>query len=451
MKIVLPVHHFPPTYNAGAELYTLRLARRLHALGHQVAVVCVEAIDRGNALELQAEHKSENGIGVWRLSMNLFRSPERTRWDYDNPLLRDWFDQYFALEAPDLVHLQAGYLLGIAPLEAAAAAGIPTVLTLHDYWYLCPRITLLRGDGNLCQTIPDDPAGCAWCSRLSSRGIRIADRASGGLLGSAARSTTLRLESQELARRRAVLEEALAKPQLVIAPSRFLAQRFAPHIAPERLLVARYGLDLAAFQQLQPRPADQTLRIGFIGQVAPHKGVHLLVEAFRQLETHGRSLELHVYGGLDPLPAYVARLRSIAGDDPRVHFHGRVPNTEAPSILKRLDAAVTPSTWYENSPLSIMEAHAAGTPVITAALGGMAELVHDGIDGLHFVANDATDLARKLQRLVDEPELLPRLRAGIGAPRTVDEEVDELLGSYERIMRAYPAARQAPELETPLA
>ena len=451
MKIVLPVHHYPPTYNAGAELYTLRLARRLHAIGHQVEVVCIEAIDRGDGRELFAERELDNGVGVWRLSMNLFASPERMRWDYDNPLLRDWFDRYFALDAPDLVHAQAGYLIGVAPLEAAATAGIPTVLTLHDYWYLCPRITLLRGDGALCEKVPENPAGCAWCACTSSRGTRIADRASGGLFGAAARSTTLRPQGREIARRRVTLEAALAMPAQVIAPSHYLAQRFAPHIAPQRLVVARYGLDLAPFQNLRQRPADETLRFGFIGQVAPHKGVHLLVEAFRKLETRGRSLELHIYGGLEPQPAYVARLRRIAGDDTRIHLHGRVANSEAPGILAGLDAAVTPSTWYENSPLSIMEAHAAGTPVITAALGGMAELVRDGVDGLHFRANDAADLQRRLQRLVDEPELGERLRAGIRPPRTVDEEVDELTARYERIILAMPSLRQSPVAEPLLA
>lgn len=450
MKIVLPVHHYPPTYNAGAELYTARLARRLHQLGHDVEVVCIEAIDRGDGHELFAEHENDNGVGVWRLSLNLFEAPERTRWDYDNPLLRRWFDDYFARRAPELVHLQAGYLIGVAPLEAAVHAGIPTVLTLHDYWYLCPRITLLRGDGTLCEKVPDDPAGCAWCSRTSNRGVRALDRASGGLLGSAVQATTLRLEGQEMARRRLTLAAALAKPDLVIAPSRFLASRFAPHIAPDRLLVARYGLDLAPFRELPPRTADETLRIGFIGQVAPHKGVHLLVEAFRKLETRGRSLELHLYGGLEPQPAYVARLRRMAEGDARIRFHGRVPNSEAPGILAGLDAAVTPSTWYENSPLSIMEAHAAGTPVVTAALGGMAELVRDDVDGLHFAANDAADLARKLQRLVDEPGLGERLRSGIVPPRTVDEEVTELTAQYRNIIAA-PLLRQMPVVDALLA
>jgi glycosyltransferase involved in cell wall biosynthesis len=71
---------------------------------------------------------------------------------------------------------------------------------------------------------------------------------------------------------------------------------------------------------------------------------------------------------------------------------------------------------------------------VTAGIGGMAELVRDGVDGLHFRCNDSTDLARVLQRLIDDPDLLPRLRSGVRQPRSVDQEMSQLLHIYDQVI-----------------
>ena len=430
MKIVLPVHHFPPRYSAGAELYTLRLARWLLAHGHDTKVVCVEAIDQGAAGELSAVEDDYQGVRVWRLTYNIIDAPERKRWNYNNPLLDAWFAAYFRRTQPDIAHFQAGYLLGVAPLEAAKAAGVPTVLTLHDYWFLCPRITLLRGDGTLCTAIPANPAGCAWCMRQEQRRYQIADQLSAGIVGKVAHRL-LHDDAAIIAERRAQLLPALHIPDAVIAPSQFLASRFAPFVPSERLHVARYGLDLAPFAASR-RVTQAALRIGYLGQIAPHKGVHVLVDAFRALRT-SRPIELHIYGGLDAQPRYVETIRRQSGGDARIQLHDRFANSQVATILAGLDVTVVPSTWYENSPLAIMEAQAAGVPVVTSALGGMAELVRDGVDGLHFRPGNAADLARKLQRLLDEPELLSSLQSGGVPPRSIDDEMRQVLAIYQHV------------------
>jgi glycosyltransferase involved in cell wall biosynthesis len=441
MNIVLPVHHFPPRYSAGAELYTFRLARWLQEHGHQVEVVCVEAIDRHESGELQAIKDRYEGTVVWRLAFDMARGAD-FRWTYDNPLLNEWFTSYFRRHRPDIVHSQAGYLIGATPIITACAAGIPTALTLHDYWFLCPRITLQRGDGSLCETIPDDPAGCAWCMRLESRRYRLPEKLSAGLAGRVAQAISLGSGRREIADRRARLFAALGLPDVVIAPSRFMAETFAPFIAPERLRIAGLGLDLAPFIGLRRAAPDGTLRIGFTGQIAPHKGVHLLIEAFRKLQLRGQPIKLHIYGGLESHPDYVARLRKLAAGDQRIQFQGRFENMRAAEILGQLSVAVVPSIWYENSPLAILEAHAAGTPVVTAALGGMAELVRDGVDGLHFAPASAADLARQLQRLIDEPELLALLRGGVRMPRSIDDEMRQIGVIYNQLA-AHPGLEPA--------
>lgn len=439
MNIVLPVHHFLPRYTAGAELYTYRLARWLHRYGHTVEVVAVESVEHENPGTLAVTSDTFDGIPVHRLHFN--REAGARSWEYDNPLIGEWFGRYLEQTRPDLVHFQAGYLMGVAPLRAAVAAGVPTVLTLHDYWFICPRWTLLRGDGALCRAVPDDPAECAWCLHLDRRRFRLLEQATGGMLGNVLRRAGFDPGREYIAARREALLRTLALPDAVIAPSHFLADQVRAYVPPDRLHVLRLGLDLTPFSGIQRHGERDVLRLGFIGQIVPHKGVHLLIAACRQLQARSKRIELHIYGGLTANPAYVTRLRRMAGKDPRIHFHGRIENTAVPATLAEFDVAVVPSTWYENSPLTILEAHAAGTPVVTADIGGMAELVRDSVDGLHFRSNDATDLARVLQRLIDEPDLLLRLRSGIQRPCSIDDEMVQMLAVYNDAIARHAAHR----------
>lgn len=446
MKIVLPVHHFPPDYASGAELYTFNLARQLIQRGHEVEVVCIRTIEQGQPDRLDVTHDLYEGVPVWRLGFDLLRAPQRWVWTYNNNLLGEWFDQYLQRNRPDLAHFQAGYLLGVAPLVAAHQHKVPSVMTLHDYWFLCPRHTLQRSNGQLCNPIPTDPVGCAWCRFAEAPKYQRLDRYSGGLVGRAFRTFGLAEQRALYADRRKQLANAIGLPNVLIAPSRFLADRVRPMVAGpdrvDRLCVSRYGLDLSRFENLPPRNPNSGLKIGFIGQITPHKGVHLLVQAFRQLRPGdgGRRdahIELHIYGGLEAQPGYVAQLRQMAGDDKRIYFHGRCDNNRVPQVLAGFDVSVVPSTWYENCPLAILEALAASTPVVTSKLGGMAELVHDEVDGLHFLAGNAEDLARQLQRLLDEPYLLTRLQAGAAAsptPRSAEDEMKTLLAIYGELV-----------------
>ena len=432
MKITIPVHHFPPRYMAGAELYSYRIAQWLQKRGHTVEVVCIESIDTGTSDRLEVQQDLYNNIPVWRLSFNIFTTPERRKWEFDNPLLADWFRNYATHYQPDIVHFQAGYLLGIAPLHVISEAHIPMVLTLHDYWFLCPRTNLQRTDGQLCHSIPDTKT-CAWCRKTEDTRYFHANRISAGAAGWAMRTFSLQNENILQQERRQRVLAALQIPDAVIAPSQFLARLYAPYVAPQRLHIIRGGLDVTLFENVM-HTESEALRIGFIGQIAEYKGVHILVDAFRQLQSPQRPLELHIYGGLDVNSGYVREVRKLAQNDPRIIFHGRFQNTEIADVLGGLDVLVVPSICFENSPLTIGEAQAAATPVITSRLGGMAEKIRHDIDGLLFNAGDVQDLRHSLQRCIDEPDLLPHLGAAIRMPATIDEEMKHMFDIYATLI-----------------
>jgi glycosyltransferase involved in cell wall biosynthesis len=195
---------------------------------------------------------------------------------------------------------------------------------------------------------------------------------------------------------------------------------------------------MTPFERLPPRPRrapDAPLRIGYIGQIAAHKGLHVLLDAFARLRVGmDRQVELHVHGGLAETD-YVDALRAQAARDTRVALHGRFENTRAAEILAGLDALVVPSMWYENMPLSILESYAAGTPVVTTSTGGMAEPVTHNVDGLLFKLGDAASLADQLQRLIDEPWLLDQLQQGAARnkPADLDAEMAIITQLYDEV------------------
>jgi glycosyltransferase involved in cell wall biosynthesis len=466
MKIVLATHHFLPRYTAGAELYAYRTARWLHDNGHDVAVVCVESItDRGPRTD-DGDHRSSivshgslgvarqdyDGLAVYRLYFNLAETPNPFRWSYWNPDIGSWFEGFLREQGPDVLHLNSGYLLSGTTIPAAQAAHVPFVLVLHDYWFLCPRLTLQRPSGDLT-ALPNPASDCAWCLMTQSRRYRLPDVASGGMVGRLARALLGRSGSARVGaieERRRVLGEVLRQVPAFVAPSRFMRDAFIGHgLPPDRFHLIRYGLDTQLWQRAAAangasarhvNGAAAGLHIAYLGQVIPHKGVHLLVEAFQKLSRAGvaqRDARLTIYGNLDNQP-YVQRLRQQSDDEARISFAGPYDNRRVAELLGAVDVCVVPSIWYENSPTVILEAQLSGTPVVTANLGGMAELVRHDVDGLLFRPGDADDLARQLQRLLDEPELLPRLSANAPPVLTMDEHMRQLMQVYRAVITGCP-------------
>ena len=434
MKILIGVHHFPPHYTGGAELRAYRTAAWLQAHGHDVRVVCVEAID---ATEdgLAFTDETYDGLPVRRLYFDLAAGGDPFRWQYDNPWIGAHLRGYLRQHKPDLLHLIGGYLLSGSALRAAMDLQIPTVLTLTDFWFLCPRINLLRSDGSLCHP-PFEASTCVRCLGERKRRYRLPGRVVPGLMTAFWRGRRARVLQIEA--RMDFLLETLSGVDAIISPSRFLRELFVyAGVAEERIVFSRQGRDFDLLpEQLQKQPrrsASTPLRVGYMGQITPHKGVHVLFESLRHLPN--ANLEVQVYGDTAPFPRYARRLRRMAARDPRLHLAGVYERTEVSRVLRELDVVVVPSLWYENSPNVILEAFAHRTPVIVSDLGGMAELVEEGVNGLCFPPGEAASLATALRRLIEEPGLLARLRAGIKPVKTVAEEMTELQAIYRAVVK----------------
>ena len=167
---------------------------------------------------------------------------------------------------------------------------------------------------------------------------------------------------------------------------------------------------------------DDAPRVSFayFGQITPYKGVDILLQAFAALPKHVRKqARLEIFGGGHHLfgDPFESRINGLFSNAHRhVQYQGPYAPDDLARLMKRVDWVVVPSIWWENSPLVIQEAFKHGRPVICSDIGGMAEKVQDGINGLHFRAGSSAALAEIIERAVAEPGLWERLRSGIKAP-----------------------------------
>jgi glycosyltransferase involved in cell wall biosynthesis len=430
MRVLIGVHHFPPSGTAGAEWQAFRTAHALQQRGHDIRVVTIERVDQGPPGGVAFADDDFRGIPVRRLSFDRGLAPDEKLWEYRNPWVGDHVHDLLAAYRPDVFHVCSGYLLSGTVFEAAERLGIPTTLALMDFWWLCPRVTLLRTDGTL-SGVPVEPWRCARCIGEERRAFRLLGQCTPAVADrfwQAQRGAIRKIEE-----RQRYLGERLTRVQRIISPSRFLNDQYLIGGAPrDRMAVARQGIELVDLGLSAPKTPSAEVRIAYLGQIAELKGVHLLLEAARQILDP--RLRVRIYGDLTRFPEYVSRLKQLASGDDRITFAGPYAgSSDLPRVLAEVDAVVVPSIWYENSPNVILEAFALNTPCVVSDFGGMAELVAPEVNGLRFQLGEAADLAHQLRRLLTEPDLLPRLAAGIPAVKSIRQEMDELEHIFEEV------------------
>lgn len=408
-------------------------------------VLAIDDTRYGAVGEVRLTDETMDGIRLRRLSYHLDQTWE-TGAEYNNPVVYVTVSQLLRKSRADLFHLISGLRMTGSAVHAAHAQQVPAVVTLMDYWFLCPRIILLRRTGEVCP-VPEDPAECALCLLNEQRRYRLPHVATKGLTTSLLKriwratdwmgATRVQPPRQQIVGRRQFLGKTLALFDRVIAPSRFLADLYQRHgVAKEQIALIRQGVNIRPPDQDDTYRPHHPLVFGYAGQLASHKGVDLLVKAFRQLGQDENSIRLVLYGNqAQAWPPFLEKLKREIGDDPRIVWGKPFANTDAHKVYTELDLLVVPSIWYENSPNVILEAFACGTPVMTADLGGMAELVTHGVNGYLFAPNSVSSLREALERIISQPQQLVVWRQQIPPTRSMDDEMLEVERIYEEMLR----------------
>jgi glycosyltransferase involved in cell wall biosynthesis len=295
---------------------------------------------------------------------------------------------------PDVVH--TNNLVGISPSIGTVLADrdLRHVHTLHDYSLICPKSNLLRD-----LTAPDDertvcedpPVPCRLLAGQKRRG--------------------------------------LGDPDVVTGPSQHVIDVHRKHGFFEHARCERLQLGVESVVDTPPTVPDKPALL-FVGSQRESKGLDTLFAAAERLS----EVTVHVCGDgpyADVTERYGTKLDNVT-------YHGFVSEEELARLRRESTAAVVPSIWMENSPLTIYESFAVGLPVIGSDIGGIPELVADGERGYTFEPKSVTELVEAVESIRHHTGKMRRNVIEWARERTIERHVDGLEALYadETLSRA---------------
>jgi glycosyltransferase involved in cell wall biosynthesis len=439
MRVLLTSHRFPPDNLGGVEYYTERLAIELVKLGDTVRVFTRRW---GNLPQIPQLLREELPAGhvVYRVAGGGLPGLDAFYLDHfllHAEVVEELFTAVMKEKTPDVVHVN--HLAGLSPrlIDIAQRHGAAVVLSLHDFFFACPRVHLQKLNGEVCA----GPDGGRECARTCYAGVGQSPALRWGL-------------------RHHYFRRWLRLAQRVISNSNYIKTYFENFgVPPDRLRNIPPGVSFDATGlviEASTTPQQRgVLKLAYFGTVAPHKGPHVILEALQQADV-GR-VEVLVIGPYDDR-AYARRLREQAAATPGLKFRMYGPfrgtNIDLPLILSDTDCVVLPSLVPEAGPSVPREALALGLPILVARLGAMPELVREGENGFTFDPKRPAELTTLLLRLKWDEGLVQRLRRGARqtAVGTVAEHTAEVRTIYQEALEDLqqhgpPAAEDVAEVE----
>lgn len=440
MRILQVVQGFPPQSVAGVQVYTYNISKEL-SKKHEVHVFYpVKDLERK---DYSSNKGNYNGLQIIEINNKpnknlLHKQSIRHRFTCRDKNIDREFKLLLDELRPDIVHFQ--HLIGLSTslIRLCKKKGIPAVLTLHDYWFMCHRVQLLRPNNTVCIGPDEKGLNCLQCyiKTRNSPHVKfgltvtcIKDKIAGLVLG---KNLKLYWKGVFL-KRNTYLKKVLDEVDLLIAPSNFLMNKFIEYgVFKEKIVFSSYGMDTKLFDNFK-RKRSKRIRFGYTGQIVFHKGVHVLIEAFNKVQKS--NVELKIYGAYNPDHSLYHRDLRKKCTNSNVKFMGRFKSENVSKPYSEIDVLVVPSVWYENCPLVIQEAFITRTPVIASKIGALPEFVRDRKTGFLFNVGDSDDLYQKINLITEDPNLIEEFKKNINPVKTIKYQAKELEKIYKRLFR----------------
>jgi glycosyltransferase involved in cell wall biosynthesis len=426
-RVLFISHNHPDLHPGGTEIFSHGLFRALkaeHGL-EALYLACVNTVHRGRlpGTLLQCAGRAADELLLWTGHFDRFMLSQ-----IDLHGVIPELERLLLTFRPDIVHFHHMLLIGVEALQLVRRVlpNASIALTLHDYYPICAN------DGQM----------------VTTNERRLCNKASADACSSCFPDTP----RDRFVMRELFIKQCLSLVDQFISPSAFLRRRYAKWGLPEeRIAIIRNGIAEAPTIAHRALASDgRRNRFAYFGHLNPYKGVLVAIEAARRLSLciDGRfSLSLH--GSSDfQTDDFKAELAKALAAVPMVTAHGRYARDDMAALMAEVDWVIMPSIWWENAPLVIQEAFRHRRPVICTGIGGMAEAVRDGVDGLWFRTGDPAHLAQRMEEAL-EPDLWERLVAGIESPETMRASAARHLALYQRLVAARSALNALPALTGP--
>jgi len=407
VKVLQVVHGFPPDCTGGTESFVERLSQGLVTRGVETVVISGALESRTPAQTSESRWKGLRVVRIHRPD-SYYETWERS---FSEPAAR-LFVEILEKERPDLVHVHHWLRLSRDLVARAHAAGVPAVLTLHDFGSTCLICFRVKADDSFC-TVPLAVENCHPCVGTP------AGMEPGAAAAEIGRVREDFLREVGLARERIALSSAQASILSRVTGRPVSDFRVLPLGPVNRLRRAPH----------RARGPGEPLRVISFGHLFHLKGQHLLLEAVRRARAREK-IRLVLFG-LIVYPEYEKRLTALA-EGLAVEFRGPYSVED----LERFDAdlAVFPTLAAETYGFVLDEAAALGIPAAVPDLGAMRERVGGG--GFVLPRGDAGAIAALLDEAFERPALLEEVRAKVRPPTgSFDAHVEAVLGIYRGISR----------------
>lgn len=439
MKIIQILGWYFPESLGGTEVYVNSLSHRLIYAGHQVVVV---APDSGGSIERSYEFE---GIPVYRYPLTNLLSRDQIQ-NVGSVPGSEFFHKWLKEVKPDVIHFHSFITgIGIPEMRVAKEAGARIIVTFHlpSLGYICQRGTMLYRGRVPCDGIAKN-LKCAACY-LQSRGMpgtlaclfagiplwlsRLLRKIPGRV------GTTLGIKYLIDHNRKIEKEIFDLADKVVFLNEKSMEIALANGAPREKLILNRLGVDSAKVTRKPGpdiSPTKQPIKIGYIGRFDEIKGVYDLARAIIKMPSD-LAVNIEFRGPMNT-PENIAvaeRLRKMVKNDRRVKFSPVIDNDKVTEVLAGYDVICCPSLCLEGGPTVAMEAYAAGTPVIGSRIGGLAELVADGVNGALVEPGDWKALSALIVKIALHPaSTIDRWRRVLPDIRSIEQITEEYLKTY---------------------
>jgi glycosyltransferase involved in cell wall biosynthesis len=398
VKILYVIHEFFPKHYTGTARVGLNLAKQMQKMGNEVKVLTYGLsetdgmIASGNILYKKYVYDSVQVFSIKDKNM----SPEINFRIFNRNIENDikQIIESESLDDTDIVHVVHPLRMGIVA-KIFKEKKIPIVLTLTDYWTICPRVQLLKSDYSICNGSTREEKCRSDCA----------------------------YGAQEIKNR---IKEALFL--LDLADIITVPTNVARHIFNingfnnKKIQVVNHGLDYKYFNIINTKlySKDDTVSFGYIGPILKHKGLHILINAF--LKVKMSQIKLKIYGSYLHERNYYNDLKILVNGDSRIIFMGEFAYDNLSNIFKEIDVAIFPSIWYETYCLALTESLSHNVPVIASNTVGSAIEFLKNESGIVFNSGDVEELARIIENMGKNPLLINNLKRYIIYPPMIEEE-----------------------------
>lgn len=383
MRILMVNSHGNDTVVGGTEKGIDLLSRGLAARGHSISMLAgFPGGTIGSAVDTTVLHTAD-----WRQSRRIRVGNHVGDW---LSLPRGELSRAVALHEPDVVHTHNLPGIGGGIWEVCRRLGLPIVHTVHDYHLLCPRVTLMHGDGvTPCSPNP------LFCGLRTRRLGRFSDAVS-----------------------------------VLAGVSAHVVRVHAGLFPNARRHVVRNPLAIPRWRPLRP-PAERLRTVGYIGNLDPIKGLRLLLDAVPALAALGIEVRIAGAGRL------AQEVAATSAAQPSVHYHGVVAGKDKEDFFEACDLGIIPSIWAEpGGPTHTMiEWLSSGRPVLVSRRGGLGEVV-DEFAGSIAIEPTVAGIIAAIESLT------PDQAWGHAVDRItpiVDDEHARWVSTYEAIYRSTQA------------